>query len=627
MDLKIKNKKSKTILQTSKYKPKNDNREKVLRFAKDWTYVHFDDFEILEFFKNNPIPGFENIEKRFKEIRRGEHRADLFRYYYLYLNGGFFIDSDFEPRENLDDVIKDYDFVASDIKAYDLNVAGITNRSRAFNGYLYASQPGNPIILQCLRHIYSIDINDLGPEDGTWDSRYHLVCEYLYNVIQAYPDKSKIKMYKHVDQGESFILDGKKVLGQHKNKAKEKKPVEERNISEDLHEEFLGFKELEVNNDNVILYYCGNTAMTGFNSGIQRYNKKMAKALFSLGVTLIPVMLHNDELVPLTKKYLKNMSEFEGPEASKWYRPQYPLKTSKAFQKANVLLYSELPLNYNIKEVEKIISIAHKNNIKVVSIFHDAIAYKLKDHYSENNRKLFLKYMDELSGSDVVASVSKNSKSDYDSIIKNPRNQKMRSVALPLPNNINVSKLPDAKNNTSKTVNILCVSALESRKNHIKLLQAYYRASKAIKAKGFETKLTLIAAYDGLEKPQSNSVKKLCSRLGVDLFINVSEEELKEKYYEADFTIYPSVYEGFGIPIVESLQFNTPIICSNTSSMGEVADMFGLPTFDPHSVVDIARAIEEMTIDKKKRNAIVDNIKKIKPYSWNEYAADLLKII
>lgn len=618
---------SKTILQTSKYKPKNSNKEKVLRFAKNWNYIHFDDFEILEFFENNPIPGFENVGKRFKEIRRGEHRADLFRYYYIYLNGGFFIDSDFELKENLDDVVKNYDLVASDIKAYDLNVAGITDRSRAFNGYLYAAQPKNPIILQCLQHIYNIDIDDLGPKDGTWDTRYHLVCEYLYNVIQAYPDKSKIKIYKHIDQNGSFVLDGKKVLGVHKNEVKENKPIEDRDLSEDLYEEFLGFKELEVGDSKIVLYYCGNTAMTGFNSGIQRYNKKMAKALIELGVILIPVMLHNNELVPLTKKYLRDMSEFEGPKADDWYRPQYPLTNSKAFKKAKVLLYPELPLDYNINEVEKTISIAHKNNIKVISIFHDAIAYKLKDHYSDTIRTSFLKYMTELSASDVIVSVSKNSKSDYDSIIKYPRNEKIQSLALPLPHNIDASKLPNAKNSTSKIVNILCVSALENRKNHMKLLQAYYRASTAAKTKGVKTKMTLIAAYDGLGKLESDRVKKLCKRLGVDLIVGASEEQLREKYYEADFTVYPSIYEGFGIPIVESLQFNTPIICSNTSSMGEIADALNLPTFDPYSVPDIARAIEEMVMDKNKRKSIVDSIKKIKPYSWKHYAADLLKII
>jgi glycosyltransferase involved in cell wall biosynthesis len=109
--------------------------------------------------------------------------------------------------------------------------------------------------------------------------------------------------------------------------------------------------------------------------------------------------------------------------------------------------------------------------------------------------------------------------------------------------------------------------------------------------------------------------------------INASEDQLREKYHRADFTIYPSVYEGFGLPIVESLQFNTPIICSNTSSMKELADEFGLPTFDPYNVEDMAMAMEEMIMDKNKRISIMDNVKKVKPYSWNDYAIDLLKIL
>jgi hypothetical protein len=201
------------ILQTSKIKPIAPRGESLDRFANGWDYAHFDDDEIIQFFKDNPIAGFENIENRFYEIKRGEHRADLFRYYYIYLNGGFFIDSDFELKENLDDVVKSYDFVTAEIKAYEPGVINDTKRSRAFNGYMYASKPKNSIIFQCLQHLYHIDVDDLGPKDGSWDTRYHIVCEHLYNVVQAYPDKSKIKMYKITDSKESFILDGTKVLG------------------------------------------------------------------------------------------------------------------------------------------------------------------------------------------------------------------------------------------------------------------------------------------------------------------------------------------------------------------------------------------------------------------------------
>jgi glycosyltransferase involved in cell wall biosynthesis len=619
---------TKLIIQTSKHKPINPKGGSLNKFAGEWDYVHFDDNEIFDFFKNNPIPGFENIEKRFRKIRRGEHRADLFRYYYIYLNGGFFIDSDFELKEDLDNVVKNYDFVTAEIKAYEPGVFNVTNRSRAFNGYMYAAKPKNPIIFQCLQHLYHIDIDDLGPKDGSWDTRYHLVCEYLYNVIQAYPDKTKIKMYKVTDTGKSFILDGKKVLGQHFASGKEGLPaLENSTFEESLFEEYSKIKERPLSKNDPILYYCGVTASGDTNSGIQRYVRKTAKALMELGADLIPVMYYNNELVPLTKNLLQVLAEYDGPEVSSWYLPAYPWSKSEAFKKIKTLIYPEIPLGFTKAETEKTIQFAHRNKIKVVSVFHDAIAYLLKDHYSPTIQKLFFGYMNELSESDTIVSVSKNSKQDYDSIIKSPRNQNLKSVALPLPHNIDLLNLPEPKENIPKSINILCVSALEGRKNHIRLLQAYYKASSAAKAKGFQTKMTLVAAYNGLSSLEFSRVKKLCVRLDVELIINASENELKNKYQEADFTVYPSVYEGFGIPIVESLQFNTPIICSNTSSMKEVADKFSLPTFDPLNVRDMARAMQEMILDKNKRKQVLDNIKNIKPYSWNHYAADLLKII
>jgi glycosyltransferase involved in cell wall biosynthesis len=58
-----------------------------------------------------------------------------------------------------------------------------------------------------------------------------------------------------------------------------------------------------------------------------------------------------------------------------------------------------------------------------------------------------------------------------------------------------------------------------------------------------------------------------------------------------------------------------------------VAEMFDLPTFDPHSVADMARAIEEMATNRYKRNAIIDKIKKIKAYTWKDYANDFLKSV
>ena len=57
-----------------------------------WTYEHYTDAEIIRFFQQNPIHELPNVIEKFYSLQYGEHRADLFRYYFLYLNGGVYMD-------------------------------------------------------------------------------------------------------------------------------------------------------------------------------------------------------------------------------------------------------------------------------------------------------------------------------------------------------------------------------------------------------------------------------------------------------------------------------------------------------------------------------------------------------
>jgi glycosyltransferase involved in cell wall biosynthesis len=605
---------TKIILQTSKYKPATPKGDSLNTFAKGWDYVHFDDDEIIQFFKDNPIAGFENIEKRFYEIPRGEFRADLFRYYYIYLNGGFFIDSDFELRENLDNVIQDYEFVTAELKSYEPGAWGSTNRSRAFNGYMYASKPKNKIIFQCLQHLYHIDVTDLGPLDGGWDSRYHSVCEYFYNVIQAYPDKSKIKVYKITDNHGSYILDGNKVLGQHFASAKENKPLKPNS---------------ESNAGGPVLFFCQKTIETAYNSGIQRHVREMAKGLLQNNVQLIPIKLNKrKQFEILSEDELKIFSEFDGPPLHSWtYNRNLTLRESmKYIKRANYIIYPELQSN-KLKEIKSILIWSQRYNLKLVSVFHDAVPAILKDYYSSSHAEMFLEYMNDLSQSDFIFSVSESSNKDYQQFVNKPRNTKLKSIALPSPHNIVKNNGFSEKVNNSKNIEVLCVSSIMARKNHVNFLKAYSIAQKKLQELGYKINLSLIAAEVNVPKNYLEEFNLLVNETNANLRVNISEEDLQEAYRNADFTIYPSVYEGYGLPIVESLNTKTPVACSNTSSMIEVAQLGGCITFDPHSIDDMANAIILLATDSKKRNSLVKEIESIKEYSWKDYTSSILKTI
>ena len=101
----------KIILQTSVKKLDSYIKDFFQHFAPGYKYEHYTDNEILNYFNSNPIKEFPNISKLFNSYVVGAHKSDLFRYYYLYLNGGVFVDSDAMLRVNIENIIKSYDAV------------------------------------------------------------------------------------------------------------------------------------------------------------------------------------------------------------------------------------------------------------------------------------------------------------------------------------------------------------------------------------------------------------------------------------------------------------------------------------------------------------------------------------
>ena len=170
----------KIIIQTSKNKPPQkviNNFKKVL--SPGWIYKHFDDNEIIDFFKNNPIDEFPDVIEKFNSFKSGAHKADLFRYYYIYKNGGVFVDSDAVLEKMTDDVVGNYDF---------FSVNSLVTPNSIFQGFIGAV-PRNEIIYKALKDIYEIDPKIL-------EKRYFTIVENLYKIVNENKYNFKIKLFE-----------------------------------------------------------------------------------------------------------------------------------------------------------------------------------------------------------------------------------------------------------------------------------------------------------------------------------------------------------------------------------------------------------------------------------------------
>jgi glycosyltransferase involved in cell wall biosynthesis len=95
---------------------------------------------------------------------------------------------------------------------------------------------------------------------------------------------------------------------------------------------------------------------------------------------------------------------------------------------------------------------------------------------------------------------------------------------------------------------------------------------------------------------------------------------LASLYAHAAALIYPSLYEGFGIPVLEAMSLKCPVVCSNSSSMPEVAGD-AAEFFDPFKIDSIAAAIEKVVYSVEKRNELISRgLDRIKQFSWAKCA-------
>ena len=106
----------------------------------------------------------------------------------------------------------------------------------------------------------------------------------------------------------------------------------------------------------------------------------------------------------------------------------------------------------------------------------------------------------------------------------------------------------------------------------------------------------------------------------------VDDADLPALYAAADLFAYVSLYEGFGLPLLEAMACGTPVIGSNVSSLPEVIGDVGLQV-DPRSVDDIARALQQMIEQPELRaRSIGLGLERAKLFTWDKAARELLAI-
>jgi len=194
---------TKVLFQTSRVKLDTYILDMIKnQLGPSWKYEFYDDSDVIDFFIKNPISWLPDIIDKYNTIKRGAHRADLFRYYYLYIKGGFFMDSDAMLFTNINNIVRTYNFISVDSSVIPGSL---------FQGIL-GSSPKNEIIKQALFKAYITDTNEL-------DTNYFHFCQQIYDILKKHNFGYSIKLYQEYRPcphlGHDNILDKDTLLFKH----------------------------------------------------------------------------------------------------------------------------------------------------------------------------------------------------------------------------------------------------------------------------------------------------------------------------------------------------------------------------------------------------------------------------
>ncbi|MBC8262859.1 MAG: glycosyltransferase family 4 protein, partial [Anaerolineales bacterium] len=177
---------------------------------------------------------------------------------------------------------------------------------------------------------------------------------------------------------------------------------------------------------------------------------------------------------------------------------------------------------------------------------------------------------------------------------------------------------------------ILFVGTLQPRKNLIRLIEAFSNLQPP--TSNLQPPISniqlLIAGKSGwLYEKIFRRVEELGLE-GTVLFPGyIAAEDLPALLSGARLFVFPSLYEGFGLPVLEALACGTPVVCSNASSLPEVAGDAAL-LVDPLDVEGLAAALERVLRDEELRAELIERgFEQVRKFSWERCARETLDVL
>jgi glycosyltransferase involved in cell wall biosynthesis len=262
-----------------------------------------------------------------------------------------------------------------------------------------------------------------------------------------------------------------------------------------------------------------------------------------------------------------------------------------------------------------------RSKVKKLTVIHDINFEHYPDQMSAANFKLYKYYTPRIAkNSDRIATVSEFSKQDIINhyhisenkidVVYNGSNSNFKPVSIEIKTKIKTAF-------TQGSDYFIFIGALNPRKNLARLFKAFDLFKSSHKS---SIKFVIVGEKMYWSKDIKTAYENMTYKDDVIFTGRLEPEDLGNVLGSALAITYASIFEGFGIPIIEAFNAETPVITSNTSSMPEIAGDAAL-IIDPLSVQNIADAMKSVATDEKLRLKLIEKGRKRKNlFSWDKTA-------
>lgn len=266
-------------------------------------------------------------------------------------------------------------------------------------------------------------------------------------------------------------------------------------------------------------------------------------------------------------------------------------------------------------------AVAELSGNAVSLVGYDAIPVVSADTMPPEEPERYVHYLTLVKHAAAVAAISRSAGEEFSGFVDMLGAQglvgpRVRVCALP-------SDVPDVTPLGDEHVegppSVLVIGSHEPRKNHLAVLHA----AELLWREGLEFSLRFVGGSSWASGPFDDRVRAL-RRAGraVTVSRGVGDNELWSAYRRARFTVFPSLHEGYGLPVAESLAVGTPAITSNFGSLLDLAEGGGAMLVDPRDDAALTAAMRRLLTDDELRGVLAAEALARPKRSWADYARD-----